>query len=447
MADDSHLSGGAVRAHEALDRALRDEPGRVLSVLVRSLGDIDLAEEALQDAATAALDRWPVDGVPANPGGWLVTVGRRRAIDRLRRTAVGRRKEAASAAAVALAGDGESHGQALGVLATPPEDEPLGDERLALMFACCHPALAPASRVALTLRTLGGLSTAEIARAFVVAEPAMKQRITRAKQKIRTAAIPLQVPPPEQLDERLPGVLAVLYLVFNEGYASSGGAGRGLTRPDLSGEAIRLARLVDAALPTPETRALVALMLFHHARSAARETAGGTLVPLGEQDRTLWDGAAISEANRLLAGAAAAARDDPPGPYQLQAAVASVHANAARPEDTRWHDIARLYDGLVVVAPTPVFRLNRAVAYSMTAGPEEALAQVDALAGLDTFHLFHATRADLLRRLDHPAEAEAAYRTALTLTTNEAERRHLERRIGECGRDRPGSDDAAGYLT
>jgi RNA polymerase sigma-70 factor, ECF subfamily len=446
MSDDSFLAGRAAAANEALDRALRDEPGGVLSVLARSLGDIDLAEEALQDAAAAALARWPVDGVPANPGGWLVTVGRRRAIDRLRRTTVGRRKEAASAAALARAGGGP-HGQEPGDLGAAPEDEPLGDERLALMFACCHPALALPSRVALTLRTLGGLSTAEIARAFVVAEPAMKQRITRAKQRIRTAGIPLRVPPPGLLDERLPGVLAVLYLVFNEGYASTGSAGRGLTRPDLSEEAVRLARLVDAALPTPETRALVALMLFHHARVAAREAPDGALVPLGEQDRTRWNGAAITEANRLLAGAAAAAGEDPPGPYQLQAAIASVHANAARPEDTRWDDIARLYDGLVVVAPTSVFRLNRAVAYSMTAGPQVALAQVDAVTGLDAFHLFHATRADLLRRLGRPAEAEAAYRTALTLTTNEAERHHLERRIAECGHDRPGSDDAAGYLT
>jgi RNA polymerase sigma-70 factor (ECF subfamily) len=423
MADDIFLAGRAAGAHAALERALRDEPGRVLSVLVRSLGDIDRAEEALQDAAAVALERWPVDGVPANPGGRLVIVGRRRAIDRQRRAAVGRRKEAASSAAAAdePGGRGEA-----------PEAEPLGDERLALMFACCHPALPPASRVALTLRTLGGLSTAEIARAFVVAEPAMKQRITRAKQKIRTAAIPLRVPPPDLLDERLPGVLAVLYLVFNEGYASSGGPGRGLTRPDLSEEAIRLTRLVGTALPTPETRALLALMLFHHARAAAREGPDGALVPLGEQDRTRWDGAAIAEANRLLAAAAAAAGDDPPGPYQLQAAIASVHANAARPEDTRWDDVARLYDGLIAVAPTPVFRLNRAVAYAMTAGPDVALAQVDALAGLDGFHLFHATRADLLRRLGRLDEAEGAYGTALALTTNRAERRHLERRISEC---------------
>ena len=428
MADDIFLGERVGAAHEALDRALRAEPGRVLSVLARALGDIDLAEDALQDAAAAALVRWPVDGVPANPGGWLVTVARRRAIDRLRRTAVGRRKEARSAAA--RPGDDEPDEPRASPEPGWPADEPLGDERLALMFACCHPALSPPSRVALTLRTLGGLSTAEIARAFVVAEPAMRQRITRAKQKIRDAAIPLHVPPPELLDERLPGVLAVLYLIFNEGYASS--SGRGLTRLDLSEEAIRLARLVDTAVPTPETRALVALMLFHHARSAARETADGVLVPLAEQDRTRWDGAAIAAANRMLAEAAAAARDEPPGPYQLQAAIASVHANAARDEDTRWDDIARLYDGLVAVAPTPVFRLNRAVAYGMTAGPAAALAQLDALDGLDGFHLLHATRADMLRRLDRPAEAAAAYHTALTLTTNPAERRHLERRIAEC---------------
>jgi RNA polymerase sigma-70 factor (ECF subfamily) len=323
-------------------------------------------------------------------------------------------------------------------------DEPLGDERLALMFACCHPALPLAARVALTLRTLGGLSTAEIARAFVVAEPAMKQRITRAKQRIRDAAIPLAVPPPAARAERLPGVLAVLYLIFNEGYAASGGPG--LTRHDLSEEATRLARLVDAAVPTAETRALVALMLFHHARGTARErevTAGGelVLVPLGEQDRSRWDRAAVAEANRLLAAASAAAvgaGDEPPGPYQLQAAIASVHANATRAEDTRWDDIARLYDGLVAVAPTPVFRLNRAVAYGMTAaGPAEGLAQVDAvggLAGMEGFHLYHATRADMLRRLDRRTEAEAAYSRALALATNPAERSYLRRRIAECGR-------------
>jgi RNA polymerase sigma-70 factor (ECF subfamily) len=414
--DESDRRADAARA--ALDRALRDEPGRVLSVLVRALGDIDRAEDALQDAAAAALARWPVDGVPANPGGWLVTVGRRRAIDRIRRATVGRRKEAESAAAAAADDAGE------------PADEPLGDERLALMFACCHPVLTLASRVALTLRTLGGLATAEIARAFVVDEPAMRQRITRAKATLRGSGVSLSVPAPAERDRRLLGVLAVLYLVFSEGYAASGD--RGLTRPDLSEDAIRLARLLDAAMPAPEPRALLALMLFQHARSAARETPDGCLVPLDEQDRSRWDRAAIAEGDALLGSAAALAGDDPPGVYQLQAAIASIHANAPQPDETRWGDIARLYDGLVALAPTPVLRLNRAVAYGMCGSPGAALALVDDLAGLDRHHLYHATRADLLRRLDRPSEAEASYRRALGLTANPAERRYLERRIGEC---------------
>jgi RNA polymerase sigma-70 factor, ECF subfamily len=418
--DPDRGAGTADAAHAALDRALRDEPGRVLSVLVRALGDIDLAEDALQDAAAAALDRWPVDGVPVNPGGWLVTVGRRRAIDRLRRTTVGRRKEAESAVEAAV------DAAAAGADAAGP----LGDERLALMFACCHPVLTLASRVALTLRTLGGLTTAEIARAFVVDEPAMRQRITRAKATLRGSGVSLSIPPPADRDQRLPGVLAVLYLVFNEGYAASGEAG--LTRPDLSEDAIRLARLLDAAMPAPESRALLALMLFQHARAAARETPDGCLVPLDEQDRSLWDQAAIAEAGRLLASAAAQAGDDPPGVYQLQAAIASVHATAAHPDDTRWDDIAALYDGLIALAPTPVLRLNRAVAHGMAGSPATALALVDDVAGLDRYHLYHATRADLLRRLGRSAEAEAAYGRALAITTNPAERRYLERRAGEC---------------
>jgi RNA polymerase sigma-70 factor (ECF subfamily) len=425
MAGDDDPDRRADAARAALDRALRDEPGRVLSVLVRALGDIDLAEDALQDAAAAALDRWPVDGVPDNPGGWLVTVGRRRAIDRVRRTTVGRRKEAESAAAAVAEADAGDERD------VPSAGEPLGDERLALMFACCHPVLTLASRVALTLRTLGGLSTGEIARAFVVDEPAMRQRITRAKGTLKGSGVSLSVPSPADRDQRLPGVLAVLYLVFSEGCAASGA--RGLTRPDLSEDAIRLCRLLDAAMPAPESRALLALMLFHHARAAARETEGGCLVPLDEQDRTRWDRAAVAEANRLLASAAAlGAPDDPPGVYQLQAAIASVHANAAQPGETRWDDIARLYDGLVALAPTPVLRLNRAVAHGMAGSPEAALALVDGIGGLDRYHLYHATRADLLRRLARPTEAEAAYRRALALTTNPAERLYLERRIREC---------------
>jgi RNA polymerase sigma-70 factor (ECF subfamily) len=420
--DDPGRRADAVRA--ALDRALRDEPGRLLSVLVRALGDIDLAEEALQDAAAAALARWPVDGVPANPGGWLVTAGRRRAIDRFRRAALGRRKEAESAAD-AEAGEPDPAAAA----------EPLGDERLALMFACCHPVLTLPSRVALTLRTLGGLTTAEIARAFVVDEPTMRQRITRAKATLRGSGVSLSIPTPDERHRRLPGVLAVLYLVFSEGYATSGDGG--LTRPDLSEDAIRLARLLDAAVRAPEPRGLLALMLFQHARAAARETPDGCLVPLDEQDRSRWDRAAIAEAGRLLTSAAALAGDEPPGVYQLQAAIASVHATADRPDATRWDDIARLYDALVALAPTPVLRLNRAVAHGMAGTPAGGLALVDEVAGLDGYHLYHAARADLLRRLARPTEAEAAYHRALALTANPAERRYLERRLAECRAARP----------
>jgi RNA polymerase sigma-70 factor (ECF subfamily) len=297
------------------------------------------------------------------------------------------------------------------------------------MFACCHPVLTPASRVALTLRTLGGLTTAEIARAFVVDEPAMRQRITRAKATLRGSGVSLSVPTPADRDRRLPGVLAVLYLVYSEGYAASGEVG--LTRPDLSEDAIRLARLLDAAMPAPESRALLALMLFQHARAAARESPDGCLVPLDEQDRNLWDRAAIAEAGHLLASAAALAGGGPPGVYQLQAAIAGVHAFAAQADETRWDDIAALYDGLITLAPTPVLRLNRAVAHGMARSSEAGLALVDGVAGLDRYHLYHATRADLLRRLGRPAEAEAAYLRALTLTANPAERRYLERRVGE----------------
>lgn len=405
---------------EVLERALREEPGRILSVLVHAIGDIDLAEDALQDAVTTALERWSLDGVPSNPAGWLVTTARRRAIDRLRRIDVERRKRGEIAALTRLELDPDH-------LADHGQQGPLGDERLTLMFACCHPALPIASRVALTLRSVGGLTTAEIARALLATETAMKQRVSRAKRTIREVHVPLTVPPDDLLDERLPGVLAVLYLIFNEGYLST--HGESLTRVDLSQEAIRLTRLVATTLPSAETLALLALMLFHEARSATRHASDGSLIPLEEQHRSRWDHAAIDEANRLLA---AAATKGPPGQYQLQAAIASVHANATRPEATNWNDIVQLYEGLITLVPTPVFRLNHAVAYGMAHGPAAGLEYIERLTGLDAYHLFHAARADMLRRLGRPTEAEATYKTALQLAENRSERRYLQRRILEC---------------
>ena len=404
--------------HEALARALQDEPGRILSVLVRAIGDIDLAEDALQDAVTTALERWPVDGVPSNPSGWLVTSARRKAIDRLRRIAVERRKHTEIAALARL----EQQSDRLA-----DEHGALGDERLTLMFACCHPALPMEHRVALTLRSVGGLNTAEIARAFLVTESTMKQRVSRAKRTIRDAHVPLSLPSDDLLEERLPGVLAVLYLIFNEGYVSS--RGEGLTRVDLSHEAIRLTRLTASKLPSAETSGLLALMLFHEARAATRRAGDGSLIPMDEQDRSQWDHTVIAEANNILSTAASAGH---PGQYQLQAAIASVHANAARSEDTNWRHIVRLYDGLVELAPTPVFRLNRAVAYGMAYGPAAGLERINALEGLDDYHLLHAARADMLRRLGQLTEAKAAYGAALQLTENNSERLYLERRIGEC---------------
>ena len=405
-------------AREALSRALRDEPGRVLSVLAHAIGDIDLAEDALHDAGVAALERWPLDGVPSNPAGWLVTTARRKAIDRLRRAAVERRKHAAVAALAHLEHDPHL---------AAAEEGTLGDERLSMIFACCHPALPVESRVALTLRTVGGLSTAEIARAFLATEAAVKQRVTRAKRTIREAPIPLSLPSDDLLEERLPGVLAVLYLIFNEGYVATGGSS--LTRVDLSEEAVRLTRLTATKLPSAETLGLLALMLFHAARMPTRHAEDGALMPLEEQDRTKWDHAATEEANNLLAAAATVGEL---GPYQLQAAIASIHANAPRSGDTRWHDIVRLYDGLVALAPSPVFLLNRAVACGMANGPAAGLEQIDALDGLDGYHLFHAARADMLRRLGRLTDAEVGYRAALRLAENGAERLYLERRVREC---------------
>jgi RNA polymerase sigma-70 factor (ECF subfamily) len=381
------------------------------------LGDFDLAEEALQEAFAEALRTWPDRGVPANPGAWITTTGRNRAIDRLRRERALRERTETLARLAAL--------EALGGDETDVSGIP--DDRLRLIFTCCHPALPMDARVALTLKTLGGLSTGEIARAFLVAEPAMAQRIVRAKRKIRSAGIPYRVPPAELLPERLPGVLAVLYLVFNEGYAATSGP---LVRTDLCEESIRLARVLRILMPRePEPAGLLALMLLQHSRREARVDAAGDLVLLDVQDRARWDHDMIDEGLGMLDEAIAARR---PGPYQLQAAIAALHARAPRPEDTDWPQIAALYGRLAREAPSPVVDLNRAVAISMADGPARGLVLMEALAGeLDGYHLFHSARADLLRRLDRRQESAAAYRRALELATNPSERAHLERRLGE----------------
>lgn len=420
---DTEESARRAEARVALGRALGDEPGRVLSVLVRAFGDVDLAEEALQDAAAIALQRWPSAGIPSNPAGWLVTTARRRGIDRLRRVAIEERKWTELTALTRLE---------LDVDHLSDTDRPLGDERLALIFACCHPVLPMDGRVALTLRCVSGLTTAEIARAFLVAESTMKQRISRTKRSLRDAGVSLALPRGEQLVARVPDVLAVLYLVFNEGYVTT--RGERLRRSDLTREGIRLARLVASKLTTAEALGLLALMLFHEARGPGRSAGDddGSLVPMDEQDRTAWDRATIDEANQLLAAASDA---DAPGPYQLQAAIASVHANAGSSEATDWATILRLYDALVAALPTAVARLNRAVAYSMVHGPGAGLERIGELAehrSLEGYHLLHAARADMLRRLGRLGEAAEAYHIAAGLTDNDAERRYLERRRSEC---------------
>jgi RNA polymerase sigma-70 factor (ECF subfamily) len=404
----------------ALQRALGEEPGRILSVLIRALGDFDLAEDALQDAVATALERWPADGVPQNPSGWLVTTARRSAIDRLRRSSTWQRKEAELRLI-----------QELEAAATDPDVSGMsfGDERLRLIFTCCHPALPLDLRVALTLRTVGGLTTAEVARAFLVPETTMKQRLVRAKRRIHEAAIPYSVPSDELLTPRLGGVLAVLYLIFNEGYTPT--SGEAIVRPDLSSEAIRLARLVAERLPHAEPLGLLALMLFHDGRREARTASADSPVLLKDQDRSLWDKERIAEAYALLRTAAAR---DQPGPYQLQAAIAALHTNARTAADTDWSSIAALYDSLVESVPTPVIALNRAVAHGMAHGPGVGLEFVDGIKGLERYHLFHATRADLLRRLERYAEASAAYGRALQYVSNGRDREYLLRRLDECGR-------------
>jgi RNA polymerase sigma-70 factor, ECF subfamily len=417
LAAAGHSDAGGV-----VEQVFRHESGRAVATLIRVLGDFDRAEEAVQEAFLVALERWPSAGVPANPGAWIVTTARNKAIDRLRRERRLAQKQVELAQLMTL-DPGEPDRQ---------NRSSVVDDRLRLIFTCCHPALSPEARVALTLRTLGGLQTAEIARAFLVPEPTMAQRLVRAKAKIRAACIPYRVPPDHLLPERLDGVLAVLYLVFNEGYVASGGDA--LIRRELCDEAIRLARLLAALMPDePEVLGLLALLLLHHARRDARVGDAGELILLDDQDRSRWDQAMILDGVGVLDRAVRLGRL---GPYRVQAAIAALHATAASPEATDWGRILALYDALRRMSPSPVVELNRAVAIAMAHGPEQGLALVEELAAggaLDGYHLFHATRADLLRRLGRDAEAAAAYRQALELTGNPAERSFLTRRLAEVG--------------
>jgi len=391
-----------------VERVFREEYGRAVAVLVRSFGDIDVAEEAVQDAFTVAVQRWPSAGLPPSPAGWIITTARNRAIDRLRREAS--REDRHAQAALLHAAD------------EPVEEGAVRDDRLRLIFTCCHPALAPASRVALTLRLLGGLTTPEIARAFLVPEATMAQRLVRAKAKIRDAGIPYRVPGETELGERVRGVLAVVYLVFNEGHTAS--SGDRLVREDLCAEAIRLGRLLAELMPDePEVMGLLALMLLVDARRAARTTADGRLVRLGDQDRSRWDSALIAEGQAIVRRCL---ERNQPGPYQLQAAINAVHSDAASAAQTDWWQILQLYNQLQAQTPTPVVALNRAVAVAEVEGPDAALSLVDRL-DLGGYHLFHAVRADLLRRLGRSSEAAAAYASAIARTDNAAERELLER--------------------
>jgi RNA polymerase sigma-70 factor (ECF subfamily) len=391
-------------------RVFREEHARAVAVLIRVFGDIDVAEDAVQDAFATAVQRWPSTGLPPSPAGWIITTARNKAIDRLRREAT--RDDRHAQAALLHASDDE-----------PPEEGPVRDDRLRLIFTCCHPALAPHARVALTLRLLGGLTTPEIAHAFLVPEATMAQRIVRAKGKIRDANIPYRVPEDHDLPERLAAVLAVVYLVFNEGYAAS--SGDELVRADLCAEAIRLGRLLLELMPDePEVMGLLALMLLTESRRATRTTPAGALVLLADQDRARWDRELIAEGQALVRRCL---RRNQPGPYQIQAAINAVHSDAPTAALTDWWEIVALYDQLMALAPSPVVALNRAVAVAEVDGPQVALALVDELA-LEDYHVFHAIRADLLRRLERREEAELAYDAAIARAGNAAERAFLERR-------------------
>jgi RNA polymerase sigma-70 factor (ECF subfamily) len=413
--------GPAAAALERVEAAYRSESRRVLATLIRLLGDFDLAEEALHEAFAAAVERWPRDGIPQNPRAWLVSAGRFKAIDGLRRRA--RFDASLEELARRLEGDADGAG--------PTEDADVEDDRLRLIFTCCHPALPLPAQVALTLREVCGLTTEEIAHAFLSAPSAVAQRIVRAKAKIRDARIPYQVPVRADLPDRIDAVLHVIYLVFNEGYFASSGST--LTRHDLSGEAIRLGRLLVELLPEPEAVGLLALMLLHESRRAARTTPDGEMVLLDAQDRALWNRAQIAEGVELVERALASRRI---GPYTLQAAIAAVHAQAPTAAATDWGQIVALYDVLVRADPSPVVELNRAAAVAMRDGPAAGLALIDAIMArgdLADYHLAHSARADLHRRLGQTEEARAAYRRALDLARQEPERRFLERRLRELG--------------
>jgi RNA polymerase sigma-70 factor (ECF subfamily) len=405
---------------ELVETIYRSESRRVLATLIRLLGDFDLAEEALHDAVVAALEKWPVDGVPANPRAWLVSTGRFKAIDRVRRRAKHDQTVASIAADLEMS-------------PSEPEldDDGVPDDRLRLIFTCCHPALSPDAQIALTLREVCGLTTEQVARAFLTPAPTLAQRIVRAKNKIRDARIPYEIPSRADLPARLDSVLHVTYLVFNEGYAASSGAT--LTRPDLSAEALRLGRLLVELLPEPEAIGLLALMLLHEARRPARATAEGEIVLLEDQDRSLWNREQIAEGVRLVEHALRSRRF---GPYTLQAAIAAVHAEAPTAAATDWRQIVGLYDLLMRIDPTPVVELNRAAAVAMCDGPEAGLVLIDAILArgdLADYHLAHAARADLSRRLGRATEALRSYERSLLLTTQEPARRFLQRRIRELG--------------